>query len=141
MNSLFGMAAKLGWIVGIFSLMVGGFGIANMLYVSVEERRPQIGICRALGAKRRVIVRQFLCEALALSLFGGWTGILFVQLLLLLLRVILIIQGGSIDFLPLFLSPRAIISGLSTALLIGLLFGVTPARRASRLAPVEAINK
>ena len=121
--------------------MVGGFGIANMLYVSVEERRPQIGICRALGAKRRVIVRQFLCEALALSLFGGCTGILFVQLLLLLLRVILIIQGGSIDFLPLFLSPRAIISGLSTALLIGLLFGVTPARRASRLAPVEAINK
>ena len=140
MNSLFSMVAKLGWIVGIFSLLVGGFGIANMLYVSVEERRPEIGICRALGAKRRVIVRQFLCEALALSLFGGWTGILFVQLLLLLLRAILIIQGGSIDFLPLFLSPRAIISGFSTALLIGLIFGVTPARRASRLAPVDLIK-
>jgi putative ABC transport system permease protein len=141
MNSLFGMVAKLGWIVGIFSLLVGGFGIANILYVSVEERRPQIGICRALGAKRRVIVRQFMGEAVALSLLGGLTGILFVQILLVLLRAFLAMKGGGTDFLPLMLSPHAIVSGLSAALLIGLLFGVTPARRASLLAPVEAINK
>lgn len=141
MNSLFGMVAKLGWIVGLFSLLVGGFGIANMLYVSVEERRPQIGICRALGAKRSVIVRQFLGEAVALSLLGGLAGIAFVQILLLILRACLIMKGGGTDFLPLVLSPRAFVSGLSAALFIGLLFGVTPARRASLLAPVEAINK
>jgi putative ABC transport system permease protein len=141
MNSLFSMVAKLGWIVGIFSLLVGGFGIANMLYVSVEERRPEIGICRALGARRRVIVRQFLGEAVTLSLLGGLTGILFVQILLVLLRAFLAVKGGSADFLPLMLSPRAVLSGLSAALLIGLIFGVTPARHASRLAPVEAINK
>ena len=139
MNSLFSMVAKLGWIVGIFSLLVGGFGIANMLYVSVEERRPEIGICRALGARRRVIVRQFLGEAVTLSLLGGLTGILFVQILLVLLRAFLAVKGGSADFLPLMLSPRAVLSGLSAALLIGLIFGVTPARHASRLAPVEAI--
>ena len=141
MISLFSMVAKLGWIVGLFSLLVGGFGIANMLYVSVEERRPQIGICRALGAKRSVIVRQFLGEAVALSLLGGLAGITFVQILLLLLRAFLIIKGGGTDFLPHMLYPQAIVSGLSAALLIGLLFGVTPARRASLLAPVEAINK
>ena len=141
MNSLFSMVAKLGWIVGIFSLLVGGFGIANMLYVSVEERRPEIGICRALGARRRVIVHQFLGEAVTLSLLGGLTGILFVQILLVLLRAFLAMKGGGADFLPLMLSPGAIVSGLSAALIIGLLFGVTPARRASRLAPVEAISK
>ena len=141
MNSIFSMVAKLGWIVGIFSLLVGGFGIANMLYVSVEERRPQIGICRALGAKRHVIVRQFLGEAVALSVLGGLAGILFVQILLLLLQAFLAMKGGITAFLPLTLSPRAIASGLSAAFLIGLLFGVTPARRASLLAPVEAINK
>lgn len=141
MNNLFAMVAKMGWIVGIFSLLVGGFGIANMLYVSVEERRPEIGICRALGAKRRVIVRQFLGEAVSLSLLGGLTGLLFVQIVLFLLRALLTIKGGAVDFIPLLLSPRAIVSGLSAALFIGLLFGVTPARHASLLAPVEAINK
>ena len=70
-NSVFSLLARMGWIIGAFSLLVGGFGIANMMYVSVEERKSQIGICRALGARRRVIVRQFLGEAAMLSLLGG----------------------------------------------------------------------
>ena len=154
MTSIFKLVAKLGWIIGVFSLLVGGFGIANMLYVSVEERRPQIGICRALGARRRVIVRQFLGESAVLSLLGGLAGMALVQALLWLLRLVLALRAGAglaaaagpaaagsaAELLPLFLSPRAAISGLAAALLIGLVFGVSPARRASLLPPVEAIK-
>lgn len=134
MNEIFALLTKLGWIIGIFSLLVGGFGIANMLYVSVEERKPQIGICRALGAKRRRIEREFLGEATILSLMGGSAGIALVQLLLLAIRL----SGTSA--LPLSLSARAIATGLIVAIIIGLLFGVAPARHAAKLHPVEAIT-
>ena len=154
MTGIFALVAKLGWIIGVFSLLVGGFGIANMLYVSVEERRPQIGICRALGARRRVIVRQFLGESAALSLLGGLAGMVLVQALLWILRLVLALRAGAglaaaaapaaagsaAELLPLFLSPRAALSGLAAALLIGLAFGVSPARRASLLPPAEAIS-
>ena len=138
-TEVFSLLSKIGWIVGIFSLLVGGFGIANMMYVSVEERRPQIGICRALGARRCVIIRQFLGEAAALSLLGGLAGLALVQSLLLIVRIFLTARGTAADFLPLLLSPRALLSGLAAALLIGLIFGVAPARRASHLPPAEAI--
>ena len=73
-NHIFTLVSRLGWIIGLFSLLVGGIGIANMLYVSVEERKPQIGICRAIGARRRDIGRQFLAEAIVLSLLGAAGG-------------------------------------------------------------------
>lgn len=134
MNEIFAILSKLGWIIGIFSLLVGGFGIANMLYVSVEERKPQIGICRALGAKRRRIEREFLGEATILSLMGGSTGVALVEVLLLTIRL-----SGS-RALPLSLTPRAIVTGLIVAIIIGLAFGVAPARHAAKLHPVDAIN-
>lgn len=134
MNEIFALLSKLGWIIGIFSLLVGGFGIANMLYVSVEERKPQIGICRALGAKRRRIEREFLGEATILSLMGGSAGITLVEILMLTYRL-----SGKIS-LPLSLSPRAIITGLIVAIIIGLTFGVAPAHHAAKLHPVEAIT-
>lgn len=133
-NEIFALLSKLGWIIGIFSLLVGGFGIANMLYVSVEERKPQIGICRALGAKRRRIEREFLGEATILSLMGGSAGIALVEILLLTFRL-----SGKMS-LPLSLSPRAIMTGLIVAIIIGLVFGVAPARHAAKLHPVEAIT-
>jgi putative ABC transport system permease protein len=135
MNEIFSLVAKLGWIVGIFSLLVGGFGIANMLYVSVEERKPQIGICRALGAKRKVILREFLTEASLLSLLGAAAGIVLVQLMLIILRF----AGGGTN-LPLSLSATSVAAGLTTSLIIGLAFGVAPAKHASTLHPVDAIN-
>lgn len=134
MNEIFALLSKLGWIIGIFSLLVGGFGIANMLYVSVEERKPQIGICRALGAKRRRIEREFLCEATILSLMGGSAGITLVEIFMLTFRL-----SGKMT-LPLSLSPRAIATGLIVAIIIGLTFGVAPARHAAKLHPVEAIT-
>jgi putative ABC transport system permease protein len=135
MNEIFKLVSRLGWIIGLFSLLVGGIGIANMLYVSVEERKPQIGICRALGAKRAVIVREFLSEAVALSLLGALGGIFLAAAGIAVAR--LAMAGGG---LPLFLSLRAILTGLAVALALGLLFGAAPARTAARLTPVEAIS-
>ena len=149
MNEIFRLVSRLGWIIGLFSLLVGGIGIANMLYVSVEERKPQIGICRALGAKRQVIVREFLGEAVALSLLGALGGIalaggaiaavkLAVALRATAAATAISAAGGSA--LPLFLSLRSVAAGLAVALFLGLLFGVAPARSAARLRPVEAIS-
>lgn len=134
-NEVFSLLSKIGWIVGFFSLLVGGFGIANMMYVSVEERRPQIGICRALGARRRDIVREFLGEAAVLSLIGGLAGLTGVQGMLLIVK--LWAPAGS--SLPLVLSLRAALSGMAAALVIGLVAGVAPARTAAHLPPAEAI--
>ena len=134
MNKLFSMAAKLGWIIGFFSLLAGGFGMANMLYVSVEERRQQIGICRALGARRRTIERQFLEEAVLLSLLGAMAGIGLVVLLVMLQRRL----PGSV--LPLTLTVRTLLAGTGIALVLGLVFGTAPARTAARLSPVEAMT-
>lgn len=136
MTGIFSILSKLGWIVGFFSLLVGGFGIANMMYVSVEERRQQIGICRALGARRSDIRREFLGEAAILSLIGGTAGIAAVQLIALLLKVF----GPASSAIPLALSLRAALSGLGAALGIGLLSGVAPARAAAALPPAAAIT-
>ena len=133
MNDIFSLAAKLGWIIGFFSLLAGGIGMANMLYVSVEERRSQIGICRALGAKRRIIERQFLGEAILLALMGAAAGIGLLALLVGLQRLW---PGLS---LPLTLSVRTVLTATGISLSLGLLFGTAPARTAARLSPVEAI--
>ena len=134
MNSLFTLAAKLGWIIGLFALLSGGFGIANMMYVSVEERRPQIGIRRALGAKRETIIRTFLEESVTLSLLGSILGIGLTALLFEILNLTL---KNGISF---GLTPRAACTGLIIALTVGLIFGLAPARAAAKLSPVEAMN-
>lgn len=134
LTEVLAMVARVGWIVGAFALLVGGFGVANMLYVSVEERKVQIGICRALGARRRVIVLQFLREAVALSFAGGVAGLALVQLSL------LAVAAAGETLLPLTVSPRAVTAGLGVSLALGLAFGVSPARAASRLHPVEAMR-
>lgn len=136
-DKLLAIAARLGWIIGLFSLLAGGFGIANMLYVSVEERKQEIGIRRAIGAGRRTIVGTFLGEAAVLSLAGGTAGTILAQILLLLLRL----SGGRFaSLLPFVLPFPAVFSGLAAALLLGLLFGTAPAHAAARLHPVEAMR-
>lgn len=132
MDEIFEMIEKLGWILGIFSLLTGGFGIANIQFVSVEERRCEIGIKRALGAKRRVIITQFLEESVIMSLMGGLLGEALV------LAATLAIPSGS---LHLHLSTGNALAGIFISILLGLVFGVSPARAASRLSPMEAIRK
>jgi len=131
MNEIFAMLSKTGWIIGSFSLLVGGFGIANMLFVSVEERKAEIGICRALGAKRKVILAQFLGEASLLSMLGGIVGIVLVALVILLVKRELAVS----------LTLNAVFSGLVCAWLIGLTAGTAPARHAAKLPPIKAIRR
>ena len=119
-----------GWVIGGFSILIGGFGIANIMFVSVKERTNIIGIQKSLGAKNYFILFQFLFEAVLLSLVGGLAGILLVYLLS-------FAQLGSLD---LQLSTGNIILGVGVSSIIGILSGIIPAFTASRLDPVTAIR-
>lgn len=121
-----------GWIIAGFSLLVGGFGIANIMFVSVRERTNLIGIQKSLGAKNRFILFQFLFEAIILSVIGGIIGILLVWGLTVLMTKIL-----EFNFVLSFFN---IMLGTSLAAVIGLIAGILPAVTASRLDPVEAIR-
>jgi putative ABC transport system permease protein len=131
LSMFFGQMSIIGWIVGGFSILVGGFGIANIMFVSVHERTNIIGIQKALGAKRFFILFQFLIEAIILSLLGGLLGLLLVYGLTLLLKL------AEFDAQ---LNANNIILGLSVSVVIGVVAGILPALRASKLDPVEAIR-
>jgi putative ABC transport system permease protein len=132
-ESLFSILTIAGWFIGSFSLLVGGFGIANIMFVSVTERTRIIGIQKAIGAKRYYILFQYLTEAVFLSILGGAIGLLIVALLT------IIISAGS-DF-SLFVSAGNIITALLISATIGIISGIAPALRAARLDPVAAIRK
>ncbi|MGR7813357.1 ABC transporter permease [Lacinutrix undariae] len=123
----------MGWIISGFSLLVGGFGIANIMFVSVKERTSLIGIQKSLGAKNRFILFQFLFEAVILAVIGGLIGLVFVWI------VSLIASSFTGDF-EFILSFGNMFLGFSLSTLIGLISGVIPAISASRLDPVEAIR-
>lgn len=132
MESLFRVINIAGWIIGGFSILVGGFGIANIMFVSVKERTNIIGIQKSLGAKNYFILLQFLVEAVVLSVIGGAIGLLVVYLCTLLATFVF-------DF-SLTLSMGNIILGLFVSAIIGVISGFVPAYSASQLDPVEAIR-
>ena len=121
-----------GWIISGFSLLVGGFGIANIMFVSVKERTNLIGIQKSLGAKNAFILFQFLFEAVILSLIGGIIGLILVW-------IIAIVLTNTIDF-EFVLGMGNIVLGTGLSTLIGLIAGIVPAITASKLDPVEAIR-
>lgn len=131
-QQVFSMINSVGWVIAGFSLLIGGFGIANIMFVSVKERTNIIGIQKALGAKKYVIMTQFLVEAAVLAVAGGIIGILLV-----FLGVLLIPESGSFT---LTLSAANILYGVMIASVIGLLAGLIPAWSAASLNPVDAIN-
>jgi len=131
-DDIIGKMNVAGWGISIFSLLVGGFGIANIMFVSVKERTNLIGIQKALGAKNRFILFQFLFEAVILAMFGGLIGIVLVWLIALILTNVL-------DF-EFILSSFNILLGSGLSIIIGLISGILPAISASRLDPVEAIR-
>jgi putative ABC transport system permease protein len=114
-------------------LLVGGIGVMNIMLVSVTERTPEIGVRKALGARARDITTQFLCEAMTLTFLGGFTGVL------LAIGVSQILMFF-IPSLPATIPIWAVVAGLLVSVAVGLLFGVWPARKASRLDPVECLR-
>ena len=118
--------------VSLISLVVGGIVIMNIMLVSVTERTREIGIRKALGARRRDILFQFLIEAATLSSAGGLVG--------LVLGILFALLIGLVTPLPVFVSPLAVVLGLVMAAMVGVFFGSYPAMRAARQDPIEALR-
>lgn len=131
-KEIFAGISLAGWVIGGFSILIGGFGIANIMFVSVKERTNLIGIQKALGAKKYTILTQFLTEAAVLALAGGAIGILLVS--------IVVVVFGSSETFPMQLSIYNIIRGLVISSVIGIVSGFLPAYTAANLNPVDAIN-
>ncbi len=131
-DSLFGIIGIAGWIIGGFSILVGGFGIANIMFVSVKERTNIIGIQKSLGAKNYFILLQFMFESVFLSFIGGLIGLLIVFM-------ITLFAGDSFG-MEIVLSRSNVILGFTISILIGVVSGFVPAYTASQMDPVEAIR-
>ncbi len=132
-DNITGSLNLMGLVISGFSLLVGGFGIANIMFVSVRERTNLIGIQKSLGAKNKFILFQFLFEAMILAIIGGLIGLFFVFIVSLLASQF----TGDFEFV---LSPWNMLIGTAVSAIIGLIAGILPAISASRLDPVEAIR-
>ncbi len=134
LDGIFVVLNVAGGIIGMFALLVGGFGIANIMFVSVKERTGMIGIKKSLGAKRRVILFEFLFEAIVLSIIGGFIG---------LLLVIGLANVGNrfVDAFEMVVSVQNVYFGIIISVVIGIVAGFIPALQASRMNPVEAIRQ
>jgi ABC-type antimicrobial peptide transport system permease subunit len=131
-HSIVGMVALAMVVLSSIGLLIGGVGVMNIMLVSVTERTREIGVRKAVGARRRDIAWQFLSEAMALTGAGGLIGMLAVEGLVLLIRTVTTIRAA----VPLW----AVGTGIGVSLGVGLLFGVWPAMKAARLDPVDALR-
>lgn len=132
LTTMFATVNVIGGVIGGFSLLVGAFGIANIMFVTVRERTKVIGLKKAIGARRSVILTEFLIEAITLCIIGGAVGIFLVFLMGLGLT-----YGAEF---PVSLSVKNIVFGVSISAIVGTIAGIIPAITASRLDPVVAIR-
>ena len=131
-DQIFGVINISGFVIGLFSILVGGFSIANIMFVSVKERTSLIGIQKSLGAKNFFILFQFLFESVFLCLIGGAVGLLLIFLGTLVMTYVA-------NF-PTTLGLNNILLGFGLSACIGIIAGIIPSYKASRLDPVEAIR-
>jgi putative ABC transport system permease protein len=131
-SSLFGSVNLGGWMIGLLSLIVGAFGIANIMFVTVRERTPVIGLKKAIGAKKRTILMEFLLESALICIIGGLIGIILVVLMAQLL-------SAAFNF-PVFVSGNILTLALGICIGIGVLAGIIPAMIAAKMDPVVAIR-
>lgn len=132
LNTMFASINMVAAVIGGFSLIVGAFGIANIMFVTVKERTKMIGLKKAIGARKSSILVEFLVEAVTLCITGGLIGIVFVLLLSLILTY-------AADF-PVSLSISNFFTGITISAVVGILAGYIPARSAAKLDPVVAIR-
>jgi putative ABC transport system permease protein len=132
-DSITAMVGLIAIAISSLGLLVGGIGVMNIMLVSVTERTQEIGVRKALGARRRDITNQFLFEAMTLTFLGGTVGVLAA---IGISKLIMILFPS----LPASVPMWAVISGLSVSIFVGLVFGVWPARKASRLDPIECLR-
>lgn len=129
-SSIFSILNSILVMIGAVSLIVGGIGIMNIMYVSVVERTKEIGIRRAIGATKADILSQFLSESVILSLIGGLGGILFSSVVVILIQRIF----------PAYIDLMSVLIAFGVSSIIGIVFGVFPARKAANLSPIDAIR-
>jgi putative ABC transport system permease protein len=132
-DSITGMIGLVAIGISSLGLLVGGIGVMNIMLVSVTERTKEIGVRKAMGARRRDIVRQFLFEAMMLTFLGGALGVILAGGIS---RLIMLL----IPSLPASIPTWAVVAGLTVSVGVGLIFGVWPARKASRLDPIECLR-
>lgn len=132
----FGMTLLVLLVAGI-SLIVGGVGIMNIMYLSVVERTREIGLRKAIGASNGIIRLQFLVEAVMITVMGGVIGVFAGAVVVTLLGFLSALQGYSFEMS---ISMDSVVVGLFSAIIFGLLFGLYPARKASALSPVDALR-
>ena len=132
LDQMFSILTLVGYVIGGFAIFVGGFSVANIMFVSVQERTNLIGVKMALGAPRPVILLEFLIESIALCFIGGGIGLALVWLAQRALNSLLPYEMG--------LSAGNVFVGFALATLIGVVSGVVPALKASRMDPVTAIS-
>jgi putative ABC transport system permease protein len=138
LDSIFGALRMGGIFISILSVIVGGFGIANIMFVAVKERTHEIGIQKSLGATNGFILFQFLIESILLCIAGGITGILI--LFAAIGAADALLGWAKIDF-QILISYRDLIGGLALSILIGILSGFSPSWIAARMDPVEAMRQ
>lgn len=124
-------------VVGSISLLVGGVGIMNIMLITVSQRVKEIGLRKAVGAKRGDVLMQFLIESATISLIGGVIGIIFGLVVSFLAALAMQASGYDWQFL---ISPWSIVIAVLVSIAIGIIFGIYPARKASKISPMEALR-